>query len=119
MASLSGKLSLQSLAQDQIVLPEAEAIQAIDQLHAKGFHVLGWHAWTQTTDGEIEQHPRTQNPDTLAKLPRKQAAETCKQSIRAYAQRWTQEHPNPTTQLYFCLLVPPRQSGARNPISMS
>lgn len=119
MASLSGKLSLQSRTQDHIVLPEAQALQAIDQLHEKGFHILGWHAWTQTIDGVMEQHCPLQNPDELAKLPRKQAAETCKRSIQAYAQQWTQEHPDPTTQLYFCLRVPPKQSSARSPISMS
>lgn len=119
MASLSGKLSLQSRTQDHIVLPEALALQAIDQLHEKGFHILGWHAWTQTIDGVIEQHPPLHNPDELAKLPRKQAAETCKRSIQAYAQQWAQEHPDPTTQLYFCLRVPPKQSSARSPISMS
>jgi putative component of membrane protein insertase Oxa1/YidC/SpoIIIJ protein YidD len=119
MASLSSKLSLQSQTQDQIVLPEAQALQAIQQLHEKGFHILGWHAWIQTTDGVIEQHPTRQNPDELAKLPRKQAAETCKHSIQQYAQQWAQEHPNTTNQLYFCLRVPPKQSSARNPISMS
>ena len=105
LAYLPNRVAGKSISSREIVLPLAEALEAINLLESRGLLILGWEGWIKTADGRVGHGSAPQGTTSLAGLPVSEAADWCRRTIREEAATWTSEHPGTTDKLYFCLTV--------------
>lgn len=94
-----------SLSKDEIVLPLAEAIRAIDVLTANGISILGWEGWLKYSDGRVGHGNAPQGTASLDGCPLARAATLCKETISQSAGEWEAENNGSENALYFSITV--------------
>ena len=102
---LSPEIAQQSISQREIVLPLNAAIEAVDYCALNQIHILGWEGWLQTQDGRVGHGNAPQGTVSLEGLSITDAAEFCRNTIRAAALEWSENHPEATDRLYFCITI--------------
>ncbi|MFM0126256.1 hypothetical protein [Paraburkholderia sediminicola] len=102
---LSPEIAQQSISQREIVLPLNAAIKAVDYCALNQIHILGWEGWLQTQDGRVGHGNAPQGTVSLEGLSITDAAEFCRNTIRAAAQEWSENHPETTDRLHFCITI--------------
>ena len=102
---LPTRIAEKSISPREIVLPMAEALEAIDLLEAKGLLILGWEGWVKTADGRVGHGSAPQGTVSLEELSVQAAAHYCRETIRKDAARWAADHPKTTDVLHFCITV--------------
>ena len=105
LALLPERLRETSISQQEIVLPMAEALEAIDLLESQGVLILGWEGWVKDTQGRVGHGSAPQGTESLQDLSAHEAAELCRATIPADAEQWAQDNPGSTDALYFCITV--------------
>ncbi|MFL9983568.1 hypothetical protein [Paraburkholderia sediminicola] len=102
---LSPEIAQQSISQREIVLPLNAAIEAVDYCALNQLHILGWEGWIQTPDRRVGHGNAPQGTVSLEGLSITDAAETCRNTIRAAAQEWSENNPGTTDRLHFCITI--------------
>lgn len=98
-------LRAHSISAREIVLPEREALEAIDFLEAEGMRILGWEGWVKTQDGRVGHGSAPQGTVSLDALSVPEAAHLCRTTIPIDAAQWRLEYPDTTDSLHFCITV--------------
>jgi len=94
-----------SISRREIVLPLDVAIAAVDWCATNKIHILGWEGWVQSADGRVGHGNAPQGTTSLDDVSVLDAADFCRQTIRAAALEWTQRYPETTDRLHFCITV--------------
>ena len=94
-----------SISQREIVLPLAEALEAIDLLESQHMQILGWEGWVKDTQGRVGHGSAPQGTGSLQDLSVHEAAQLCRATIPADAAQWAQDNPDSTDELHFCITV--------------
>lgn len=102
---LPGRIAEKSISPRETVLPQAEALEAIDHLEAKGIHIAGWEGWVKSADGRVGHGSAPQGTVSLDDLSVQEAAQLCRETIPESAALWAEENPGTTDELYFCITV--------------
>ena len=102
---LPKRLREASISQREIVLPMAEALEAVDLLESKGVQILGWEGWVKDAQGRVGHGSAPQGTGSLQYLSVHEAAQLCRTTIPADAAQWTQDDPGSTDALHFCITV--------------
>ena len=102
---LPARIAEKSISREEIVLPMAEALEAIDLLEAKGLLILGWEGCVKTADGGVGHGSAPQGTMSLESLSVEAAAQYCRETIQQDAARWLAENPETTHALHFCITV--------------
>jgi len=105
LALLPAELASHSISHREIVLPLAEALQAINILESKGILILGWEGWVKDRVGRIGHGSAPQGTGSLQSLSVEEAAAVCRQTIPQDAAQWDAENPGTTDELHFCITV--------------
>lgn len=102
---LPTKFSLYSISDEEIVLPQAQALEAIDILKAKGVLILGWEGWVKDSVGRIGHGSAPLGTGSLQGLSVVEAAALCRETILQDAAQWAIDNPGTTDELHFCITV--------------
>ena len=102
---LPERISNTSISPHEVVLPEAEALQAIDIFEERGIHILGWEGWVKALDGSVGHGSAPQGTVSLEELSVSAAAKLCRETIPIDAAKWRDENPASTEKLHFCITV--------------
>ena len=94
-----------SISQREIVLPMAEALEAIDLLESRGMQILGWEGWVKDIQGRVGHGSAPQGTGSLQELSVQEAANLCRATIPAHATQWAHDNPGSTDALHFCITV--------------
>ncbi len=105
LTRLPPELAQQSISQMEIVLPLDVVVTAIDYCASKKIQILGWEGWIQDQDGRVGHGSAPQGTVSLDHLSTQDAADFCRQTIRAAALEWSREFPDTTDRLYFCITI--------------
>lgn len=87
------------------VLPLNAAIEAVAYCTLNQIHILGWEGWIQTQDGRVGHGNAPHGTVSLEGLSIADAAEFCRNTIRAAAQEWSENQPKTTDRLHFCITI--------------
>ena len=98
-------LAARSLSADEIVLPYAEAVRAIDHLARTHVRILGWEGWVQDHQGHVGHPPGVQGTAAMDTLSPSEAAAVCRGTIEARYRAWRRAHPDRAEALHFCITV--------------
>jgi len=101
-------IARRSISRREIVLPLDAAIAAVDWCATNRIHILGWEGWVQSPDGRVGHGNAPQGTTSLEDLSVLDAADFCRQTIRAAALEWTETYPKTTDRLHFCITVEAR-----------
>lgn len=96
-------LKEKSISQSEIVLPVAEALEAISFFEVQGTRILGWEGWIKDSQGHIGHRDAPQGTVSLNHLSFYEAAQLCRSSILDEATQWAHDNPNTSDVLYFCI----------------
>jgi hypothetical protein len=99
------QLRERSISQREIVLPLAQALEAIDHLESQGIQILGWEGWVKDEQGRIGHGNAPQGTMSLQKLSTHVAAQLCRNTIQSDASQWMQDNSNASNSLHFCITV--------------
>jgi hypothetical protein len=102
---LPKRLREASISSCEIVLPMAEALEAIDLLESQGLQILGWEGWVRDSQGRVGHGSAPQGTGSLQDLSAQEAAQLCRATIPAGAAQWVQDNPGSTDALHFCITV--------------
>ena len=102
---LPARIAAKSISSDEVVLPMAEALEAIDTFEAKGILILGWQGWLKTQDCGVGVRNAPQGTVSLDHLSVAEAARVCRDTIRQDAESWCLAYPETTDVLHFCISV--------------
>ena len=102
---LPAAIAAKSISPDEVVLPMTEALEAIDVFEKEGLLILGWEGWVKTQDGHVGFGSAPQGTVSLDQLSVAQAAQFCRDTIRADAEEWHRAFPSTTDLLHFCITV--------------
>ena len=105
LALLPRHLDAKSISKSEVVLPMAEALEAIDLFEAKGLLILGWEGWVKDKDGCVGHGSVPQGSVSLEALSVTEAAQLCRETIPQDAAHWLTENPGTTDELHFCITV--------------
>ena len=94
-----------SISRSEIVLPMAEALEALDLLESQGEQILGWEGWVKDTEGRVGHGSAPQGTVSLHELSVHEAAQLCRETIPRGALEWAQDNPGTTDALHFCITV--------------
>jgi hypothetical protein len=92
---------LHSATDREVVLPFAEATEALDYLDRQGWRFLGWEGGVRHRDGRLGHSTQYQGTVTLAGTP--DDVQMGLDIIRAEQERWDLDPEVPGGQLLFCL----------------
>ncbi|WP_157692714.1 hypothetical protein [Burkholderia sp. ABCPW 11] len=95
----------QSISQIEIVLPLNAAVEAINYCARKKVQILGWEGWIRAQDGRVGHGNAPQGTASLGHLSMQDAADFCRRIVQAAALEWSQENPETTDQLHFCITI--------------
>lgn len=99
---LPSELAAQSVSPNEIVLPYAAALHAVDYLADRGVSILGWEAWERRPDGTLTHEPNTLGTYDLGRLTPHEAADVCHQTMTEAAEA---DLGPGTDELLFCITV--------------
>ena len=102
---LPSRIAQKSISSQEVALPIAEALEAIDVFEAKGLLILGWEGWVKDQDGRVGHGSAPQGTTSLDRLSVAQAAQFCRDTIQVEAEKWHLAFPATTNLLYFCITV--------------
>jgi hypothetical protein len=102
---LPAGINEQSISSNELVLPLAEALAAVDAFEAGNIHVLSWEGWVKTPDGSIGHGNAPQGTGCLESLSVRKAAELCKTTMVQEAAIWERKFGATGKQLHFCITV--------------
>lgn len=102
---LPKQIAEKSISEKEIVLPNSEALQAIDIFEAKGVFILGWEGWIKTIEGHVGHGNAPQGTLSLENLTIEEAAKFCRETIMLETELWQSSNPATTNQLHFCITV--------------
>lgn len=105
LEQLPESIASKSISKREVVLPIAEALEAIDWFESKGLLILGWEGWVKTKDGRVGHGNAPQGTVSLEELSVSSAAQLCRETIPQEATRWKDENPGTTDELHFCITV--------------
>src|SRR5689334_3542255 len=97
-------LRSRSIKADEIILPLAAALEAIDFLEKRGLRIGGWEGWIRTAEGS-KGFASCQGTDNLNGLSVREAAQFCRETMLISAAEWAAENPDTTDELHFCITV--------------
>ncbi len=101
---LPNRFRERSISDREVVLPLQYALEAIDWFEAQGILVLGWEGWVKDRGSGRKGHGSApQGTVSLHDLSVSEAAKVCRETMIADAAQWTDEHPETTDDLYFCI----------------
>ncbi|MDH2434607.1 hypothetical protein QCD60_18855 [Pokkaliibacter sp. MBI-7] len=98
-------LADKSISEQEIVLPIAEAIEAIDILESQGYLVLGWEGWVKSKSGIIGHQNAPQGTISLEGLSVASAAQFCRESIKTEVTQWLLSSFEAKDEMYICITV--------------
>jgi len=98
-------LADKSISEQEIVLPIAEAIEAIDILESLGYQVLGWEGWVKSKNGVIGHQNAPQGTISLEGLSVASAAQFCRETIKTEAAQWLLSNSGVKDELHICITV--------------
>ncbi|KQT35997.1 MULTISPECIES: hypothetical protein [unclassified Methylophilus] len=98
-------LADKSISEQEIVLPTAEAIEAIDILESQGYLVLGWEGWVKSSNGVIGHQNAPQGTISLEGLSVASAAQLCRETIQKEAAQWLTSNQGSKDELHICITV--------------
>jgi hypothetical protein len=94
-----------SISPRELVVPVADAFEAIDLLESKGAFILGWEGWVKYPDGRMGHGSAPQGTCSLETLSLQESAEQCRQTIRVDAARWEKNDRGTNEKLHICITV--------------
>jgi len=97
------RISALSLSRLELVVPEPEALEAVDIAEARGVLILAWEGWVKGSDGRVGHGSAPQGTASLSRLAVSEAAALCRETIAGAARVWREENPDTQDQLHFCL----------------
>ena len=100
---LPHQITAKSISKDEIVLPIAEALEAIDFMTSNDIRILGWEGWLKASDGRVGHGNAPQGTSSLEGLTVQEAAQLCKETIKKEFLLWKKENTETTDELYFCI----------------
>jgi hypothetical protein len=102
---LPRELALQSASASEIVLPYAQALEALEVIARAGRRVVGWEGWIRTPDGAVGHGDTAMGLDSLSTLDGQQAIARCRQTIGEAYSAWNKSAAHPGTDLLFNITV--------------
>jgi hypothetical protein len=105
-----------SISNREIVLPLAEALEAIDYLEQQSLLILGWEGWVKTAEGRVGHGSAGYLSTFTEHLSVAEAAADARETIQAGALDWQQKYGGSTDALYFCITVRPNNSFKPKPL---
>jgi hypothetical protein len=98
-------LQKQSISVKEIVLPLADALEAVDYLESRSFLILGWEGWVRAADGRVGHGSAGYLSALTAHLSVAEAAAEARKTMKAGALDWQQRYEGSTDALHFCITV--------------
>jgi hypothetical protein len=105
-----------SISDREIVLPLAEALEAVDYLEQHSFLILGWEGWVKCADGRVGHGSAGYLSTFTENLSVAEAAADARETIQAGALDWQEKYGGSTDALYFCITVRPNSSSKPTPL---
>lgn len=109
---LPSSLRKLSLSKSEVVLPYAEALQAIDIFEHADLALHGWEGWVEYTADSHGHHQDYQGTMSIEILPQekwsdfvKRSAEFCRSTMKIDQERFDVDPICRNMKLYFCLSV--------------
>jgi hypothetical protein len=100
-----------SISNREIVLPLAQALEAVDFLEQHAFVILGWEGWVKTADGRVGHGSAGYLSTFTGNLTVAAAAADARATMQAGARDWQQKFGGTTDALHFCITVKPSPEG--------
>ncbi|WP_213434583.1 MULTISPECIES: hypothetical protein [Lysobacteraceae] len=98
-------LRMRSISPREIVLPLADALEAIDYLESRSALILGWEGWVKAADGRVGHGSAGYLSTFTEHLSVAEAATDARKTIQAGALDWQEKHGGGTDALHFCITV--------------
>jgi hypothetical protein len=114
--SIPTHLRERSISDREIVLPLAEALEAVDYLEQHSFLILGWEGWVKTADGRVGHGSAGYLSTFTENLSVAEAAADARETMQAGALDWQQKNAGTTEALHFCITVRPNNSFKPKPL---
>jgi len=105
IASLPESISKHSISKNEIVLPLAQALLAIDHFESYGVLVLGWEGWVKDIAGGVGHSNAPQGTNSIENYSANEAAEFCRKTISQESELWHKQNSASMNTLYFCITV--------------
>lgn len=100
-------LASQSASDREVVLPYAQAVQAVRILTDAGWRMLGWEGWLLGPDGQRGHGDAPQGTVDFPELSDGQARDFFLDTMAEAAAEWTGSSVFPGYELRFCLSFAP------------
>lgn len=108
---VSKVLQVESASSNEIVLPKALALEAIDELSSRGIAVPGWEAWRRYSDGRLGHGRTVQGAVPLVRKPGQNWTafiEECREWVRKTIEEEhaaSRREPPDRGEMLFCLFL--------------
>jgi hypothetical protein len=108
---LPERLKSQSRSRDEIVLPYAEALEAIAHLRASGVGLLGWEGWVSRPNGQVGHASFQGTMDIVQSQGESwdeyvnRSADFCVKTIMQDQESWNRSPDDPAATLCFCITL--------------
>jgi len=105
LSLLPPEIARLSFSPREVVLPQREALLAIDVFESAGLLILGWEGWVRDRHGHVGHGTAPQGTASLESLSVREAADLCRRTIRREAAAWALQFPSAEEELGFCITV--------------
>jgi hypothetical protein len=92
-----------SASADELVLPFAESLEALDVIERNGGRIHGWEGWVRRADGSLGHSAKHQGTADLAEVSRDTAFVLCRKTIIEANREYTNAPEGVGSELLICI----------------
>jgi hypothetical protein len=92
-----------SASKDELVVPFAQAVEAVDAIERGGGVILGWEGWLRRADGSLGHSANHQGTADLSGTPRESAFALCRSTIADANRKHAGAPEISGSELLFCI----------------